>query len=196
MQPPVQPSPPYYTFPLYLISAFASSSTLTTLDLQGGIDLSALAYCTQCAVINQTLDGMEMRHQVDLVEQTSLAEYDSNQIDSSPLIILPCKHALIVESRDGLLSIYQYYTRNSDGQWHSLKDINTLPTDVKSISVCPHCRAPIRNIHRYGRILNRLDLDVAQKKFTIYIIQKCKDLTDTQKTFERSRSLDTENGGW
>ena len=141
------------------------------------------AFCKECAVAGGTLARSNaMQQMVDLVMQTTLAEHD---IDDSPLIVLPCQHAFTIDSMDGVLAMHNYYTRDeASGSWQAPRDIRTLPPDAKPISVCPHCRSPIRNVHRYGRVLNRLDLDVMQKKFTVHITHRATQLRNTQHQLE------------
>ena len=134
------------------------------------------AECRECAKSRGLAQSKEMQQQVDVVMGCSLWEHDPDQ---SPLVRLPaCGHVLTVESLDGLLELGKYYRQSQEERkfkdegevklaWTGLRDLTELPPDVKRIPTCPHCRAPISNIRRYGRVLNRLQLALTQTKFVI-----------------------------
>ncbi|PKK57963.1 hypothetical protein RhiirC2_720872 [Rhizophagus irregularis] len=67
-----------------------------------------------------------------------------------------------METMDMLVKMEEYYEGSIERGWTSIK---ALPTSSKDIIKCPACRAPVKNIRRYGRIINKYTLDVQNKKF-------------------------------
>lgn len=137
-------------------------------------------HCTQCALSSGQADTPQMNQVVDMVMQSTLAEHSP---DESPLIRLQCGHVLTTATLDGMLELHKYYAREErkDGsvEWSDVLDVRTLPDNINKSAACPSCRVPIRNLHRYGRVLNRLQLEQAQLVFVIAArTQRAKQHTD------------------
>jgi hypothetical protein len=90
---------------------------------------------------------------------TKFSEIDWNE---ERMIVLSCGHVYTMETMDMLVKMEEYYEGSIERGWTSIK---ALPTSSKDIIKCPACRAPVKNIRRYGRIINKYTLDVQNKKF-------------------------------
>ncbi|TPX60813.1 hypothetical protein PhCBS80983_g01564 [Powellomyces hirtus] len=102
-----------------------------------------------------------------IVDLVLLETFDEHDPDESPLVLLPCKHLLTIETLDGTTKLPDYYERDKKtGEW-----VEPLPfeSSCKNIPSCPHCRSPIRNIRRYGRVINHAFLDQTIRKYNLNI---------------------------
>lgn len=54
------------------------------------------------------------------------------------------------------------YSMDDKGNWTGIRPITSQPGELKR---CPNCRAPIKNVKRYGRITKKCVLDTQNKKF-------------------------------
>jgi hypothetical protein len=97
---------------------------------------------------------------VDYEEMALFAEVD---LDDNPCIVLSCGHVLTMTSMDGHMDMSQHYEMAHTHQVVSLRG-KSEPFTLES-RVCPSCRMPLRHIQRYNRILRRVLLDDATKKF-------------------------------
>lgn len=80
------------------------------------------------------------------------------------------------------------YKTDVYGNWIDIKPITDQPGEHKR---CPNCRAPIKNIHRYGRITKKCVLDTQNKKFLQLYSHQVKNIrAELEKTIgdlERNR---------
>ncbi|CAG8826597.1 9807_t:CDS:2, partial [Gigaspora rosea] len=65
------------------------------------------------------------------------------------------------DSLDYLMEMKEYYEMDLTSQWVVLKTITSQPSDPKR---CPQCRAPIKNICRYGRAIKKNRITNATKQ--------------------------------
>src|SRR4051812_18427766 len=91
--------------------------------------------------------------------QSSFEDVDWNE---ERMIVLECGHVFTMETMDGYMEMKEFYEGDSQQGWTAIKQITSQPHGTK---VCPNCRAPIKNIHRYGRVIKKFTLDVQNKKF-------------------------------
>ncbi|KAI9142789.1 hypothetical protein BKA69DRAFT_1113975 [Paraphysoderma sedebokerense] len=98
-----------------------------------------------------------------IVDMIMFSKYSEINADETPIIFLPCAHFFTAETMDGLLSLSNYYTKGTSAGWDPT--LPPLPEDFSNIPTCPECRAPIKNVRRYGRMIKKALLDVAEKKF-------------------------------
>ncbi|RHZ77870.1 hypothetical protein Glove_169g29 [Diversispora epigaea] len=110
-------------------------------------------YCIICAS-DDIKDSI-----VDLITQTTFAEVDWT---TERMIFLECGHVFTAETLDNLMEMKNVYHMDFMGNWIGIKPITDQPGELKR---CPNCRAPIKNIQRYGRIIKKCVLDVQNKKF-------------------------------
>ncbi|PKC62918.1 P-loop containing nucleoside triphosphate hydrolase protein, partial [Rhizophagus irregularis] len=110
-------------------------------------------FCVNCA-------SEKVKDQVpDVIMGTKFSEIDWNE---ERMVVLSCGHVYTMETMDMLVKMEEYYEGSIERGWTSIK---ALPTSSKDIIKCPACRAPVKNIRRYGRIINKYTLDVQNKKF-------------------------------
>ena len=114
--------------------------------------LTSCKYCAEPVYLNQS---------IDVIEGKTLAEYDCDK----PLITLSCNHTYTIESLDGMMNMNDYYI--IDELTSNYIELKPLPTDAKPRAKCMICRQPISNVHRYGRVLNDVALELAAKKFDV-----------------------------
>jgi hypothetical protein len=88
---------------------------------------------------------------------TSYREMDLNE---EPVIFLSCGHFFSTSTLDGIMDIRSAYEVDEDGRILAPKGFKRA--DMKG---CPTCRAPLRNIHRYNRVVKGALLDEATKRF-------------------------------
>jgi hypothetical protein len=99
---------------------------------------------------------------VDLIMSSTLAEHDP---DDSPLLALPCGHVFTTETLDGCVALHESYQRDAaTGEWSAALSPSAA---LGALPACPLCRAPLRGVRRYGRVLNHAACQQAQKKFVI-----------------------------
>ncbi|GBB88387.1 hypothetical protein RclHR1_14960002 [Rhizophagus clarus] len=110
-------------------------------------------YCVFCAT-------EKVKNQVsDVILNSTFREVDW---DKERMIVLPCWHVYTMETMDMHMGINDYYEGSIEEGWTSVKILPTLPMTTKT---CPTCRKPIKDIKRYGRIINKCILDIQNKKF-------------------------------
>jgi hypothetical protein len=97
---------------------------------------------------------------LDLIEFTSYREAD---LDAEPVIFLSCGHFYSVGTLDGLMDLRNAYVIDEEGRILEPKRFSR--SEMKG---CPTCRAPLRNIHRYNRVVKGALLDEATKRFMAY----------------------------
>lgn len=118
-------------------------------------------YCQKCAA-KAVKDMM-----VDYILGSTYGEID---LDDNPCIIPSCGHILSLESMDGHMEIAKHYviSDEADAEQPMIALRSTsLPFSASDLKNCPMCRAPLRNINRYGRIVRRAWIDEATKKFIV-----------------------------
>lgn len=95
-----------------------------------------------------------------------MKEYHEVDLDIEPCIFPDCGHFLTVSSMDGQMSMATHYELDENGlPIGILGSSKPFSMDNEGIRACATCRAPLRNISRYGRIVRRAILDEATKKF-------------------------------
>ncbi|KAF7560256.1 hypothetical protein G7046_g3885 [Stylonectria norvegica] len=126
-------------------------------------------YCQKCAsdeIKSVCVDFLEMK------------EYQEMDLNEEPCIFPDCGHFLTVSSMDGQMEMSSQYKLNEDGLPTSILGPSTpFSMDNKGVKACATCRAPLRNISRYGRIVRRAMLDETTKKFISWSNSKYLSLT-------------------
>lgn len=96
-------------------------------------------------------------------ERVSFTDMDltlaQNACDDDPVIVLPCSHVFVMSELDG--------------SWRGLVLLNSAHLEPKP---CPNCRAPIRGVFRYGRLLAKYFVDVVNKKYLPWVERKIGEL--------------------
>ncbi|CAB4484431.1 unnamed protein product [Rhizophagus irregularis] len=110
-------------------------------------------FCVNCA-------PEKVKNQVsDMIINSTFSEVDWEQ---ERMIVLTCGHVYTMETMDMHMEMKDYYEGSIEGGWTSIKILPTSPMNMKT---CPTCRAPIKGVRRYGRIINKYTLDIQNKKF-------------------------------
>lgn len=134
--------------------------------------------------------GPEILEQnVDLIE---LKAYKDVDIDQDPLVFLSCGHFYTASSLDGIMGMSEHYeVESSTGRILGPKLTHRLLESGRPKG-CPQCRAPLRDIDRYNRIIKQAFLDEATKKFATHASLKFSHLLEEvevcEKDIERERS--------
>ncbi|KAI5817547.1 hypothetical protein BZA77DRAFT_309854 [Pyronema omphalodes] len=136
-----------------------------------GESCPASKFCQLCAK-DEILDTV-----LDLIMFTT---YRDMQLDLEPVVFLACGHFFSVTTLDGIMDIKTAYEVDEEGRILAPKNFNRA--DMKG---CPTCRAPLRNIHRYNRVVKSALLDEATKRFMAHA---GKLQTETQKLVEESEA--------
>ncbi|KAL3940607.1 MAG: hypothetical protein SGBAC_004891 [Bacillariaceae sp.] len=130
------------------------------------------AYCVECSSddVKATV--------VDIIMMEPYTEHD---LDTDPIIVLPCEHFYSLETLDGLFELDKAYEKSPEsGEFVATKPLfgsGILDRPTK----CPDCRAPISRIRRYGRILNYKSLQALERKHMTGIRNSFKDLSIAKK---------------
>ncbi|KAK3935981.1 hypothetical protein QBC46DRAFT_420645 [Diplogelasinospora grovesii] len=112
---------------------------------------------------------------VDLLEMKTYGEID---LDADPCIFPDCGHILAMTSMDGQMAMSDHYEMDDQGLPVGLRS-SSKAFSMDEIKACSTCRAPLRNVSRYGRIVRRAMLDEATKKFTTCSNERCDALTNS-----------------
>ncbi|KAK9808983.1 hypothetical protein WJX72_007372 [[Myrmecia] bisecta] len=118
-------------------------------------------------------------HDLLMIDDKPLCELSEEDVNDEPVVILGCGHVFTRTSMDGWLelvareeveedgasSCYGAYEQDpSSGTWLRPAPLQGRAAPAKS---CPQCKAPICNIFRYGRSLNKRMIDAAEIKHSL-----------------------------
>lgn len=104
-----------------------------------------------------------LERQVDFVTFQNYKDIDA---DKDPLIFLSCGHFYTRSTLDGIMELTDYYNIDpSTGTILGPKPLRRILTT--KTPGCPECREPLRDIHRYNRIVKKTLLDESTKKFVV-----------------------------
>ncbi|GES93124.1 P-loop containing nucleoside triphosphate hydrolase protein [Rhizophagus clarus] len=124
-------------------------------------------FCVECAPDN-------VKNQVsDMILNCAFSEIDWEE---ERMIVLTCGHVYTMETMDMHMEMKNYYEGSVEGEWTSVKILPTTPMNMKT---CPACRTPIKNVRRYGRIINKCTLDIQNKKFLAKYDLRIKEISKT-----------------
>ena len=54
---------------------------------------------------------------VDMLEFKTMAEVTDSELDSDPLVVLPCGHAFLASTADGFMDLSSGYSQDASGRW-------------------------------------------------------------------------------
>jgi hypothetical protein len=100
---------------------------------------------------------------IDFILSSIFEEVD---LDENPCIILSYRYILTLESIDRYISISDFYTINDEGLIIDLKNSAEL-FSASRIKSCLTCYSLLRNLNCYSRIVRRVLINKATKKFII-----------------------------
>ena len=113
----------------------------------------------------QTCCTDEIRNlQADYITLESYGEVD---LDADPIIVPSCGHVITVSSLDGFMDMAKYYTLGEGSKVTGVFNASIAFSAEKDMTTCPSCRASLRNIQRYSRIIRRAALDESSKRFIV-----------------------------
>lgn len=90
--------------------------------------------------------------------------YGDVNVDEDPIIFLTCGHFYTVSNLDGLMDLKDSYIIDSEGKILGPKPASGVSSG-KAPKGCPECRMPLRDIHRYNRVVKQALLDEATRRF-------------------------------
>ncbi|GLA20294.1 hypothetical protein AnigIFM62618_008866 [Aspergillus niger] len=123
-----------------------------------------------------------LEQNVDLIE---LKPYKDINVDEDPLVFLSCGHFYTASSLDGIMGMSEHYeVEPSTGRILGPK-LNHRLFDSGRPKGCPQCRAPLRDIDRYNRIIKQAFLDEATKKFATHASIKFGHLVEEVEGYEK-----------
>ncbi len=102
----------------------------------------------------------------------------NNPCDVDPVLVLRCGHVFAVSELDQWLGLRDVYETTDEGaNWVGCRPLNAAQAACQG---CPAggCKAPVRGVNRYGRLLAKAFIDATNKKFLPWFHKK-------QQEFER-----------
>ena len=151
------------------------------------------AFCQDCA--SEAILGRA----VDLITFTSYADID---LDMDPIIVPTCGHFYTMSTYDNIMAIQNAYhigpddsiigPRALDGsETREPQDGEDAPEKI-AVKNCPDCRSPLRDIHRYNRIVKVACLDESTRRFCMAaqenFLRIYKEISDAQDLLQANRS--------
>lgn len=112
-------------------------------------------YCKECAspeILEKT---------VDFIMYDNYGDVD---LDENPIIFLTCGHFYTISTLDGLMDLKESYMIDPEGTILGPKPASGVASG-KGPKGCPECRKPLRDIHRYNRVVKLALLDEATRRF-------------------------------
>ncbi|KAE8381131.1 hypothetical protein BDV26DRAFT_256154 [Aspergillus bertholletiae] len=116
-------------------------------------------YCRECCA------ATVLEQRVDFITMES---YEDINVNENPLVFLSCGHFYTISSLDGIMDIQEYY--NIDPHTDTIVSPRLSQRVVSAdprLPRCPDCRTPLRDIHRYNRIVKKALLDESTKRFIL-----------------------------
>lgn len=152
----------------------------------------SIEFCQVCAVEEI------LNREVDLITFESYREID---IDTEPIIVPTCGHFYTMSTYDSHMRIQNAYHFDNQGQITAPRALDGSearrsddPDEVSEklvVQACPDCRAPLRDIHRYNRIVKIAYLDESTRRFCITAqanyVKIYKEVSDAQLLLEANR---------
>ena len=134
-----------------------------------------------------------LERNVDLI---MFIKYGEINLDEDPCVFLSCGHFYTVSTLDGIMRIKEHY--NIDLATDTIISPRWAPRVASGdtqLCGCPECRLPLRNIHRYNRIVKKALLDESTKRFIITAGSTHKKLLDAvirhEMELENARTVAT-----
>eukprot|EP00210_Caulerpa_lentillifera_P007100 g6793.t1 len=111
-----------------------------------------------------------------------LCDLTDQNLINDPIIVLDCGHVFLTSFLDEVMSLKDFYAKDKRGMWTKPK-LGEKFLNFEQRKVCPNCHAPIVNVRRYGRVINKTNLDLMERAF----YQKCEErLSTLDKKVERA----------
>ena len=124
-----------------------------------------------------------------MADYISLESFGDVDLDESPVLVPQCGHLLTKDSMDRHMQMSKHYKMSNQGQPVAIV-AGSYPFSIEDLKSCPMCRAPLRSLNRYNRIVKRGLLDEATKRFTLWSNARFVPLTD--RIFQEEERLNEE----
>ncbi|OGM45677.1 hypothetical protein ABOM_005444 [Aspergillus bombycis] len=122
----------------------------------------------QCPAVLSLVTSDATFFWVVAINAQASVRYDDINVNEDPLIFLSCGHYYTVSSLDGIMEIKEYYNVHPHtGTIVSPRLSRRVMSDDAKLPGCPECRMPLRDIHRYNRIVKKALLDESTKRFIV-----------------------------
>jgi len=110
--------------------------------------------------------------------------YQEHNLDSDPIVILPCSHFYSISTMDQSFQMESAYQKKGD-DFIKTQTLFAGHIDPKPRS-CPDCRAVIHSVFRYGRVINFAELNSLERKHSMEI----KSTLEKYSSFFESTKID------
>lgn len=148
-------------------------------------------FCQVCA------GEQVLNRQVDLITLETYREID---IDTEPIIVPTCGHFYTISTYDSHMGIQNAYHFDNQGRMATPRALDgsearrSSPSEEPEklvVKACPECRGPLRDIHRYNRIVKIAYLDESTRRFCVTAqanyVKMYKEVSDAQVLLESNR---------
>lgn len=134
-------------------------------------------FCKECGDCGEQV--------VDLV---MMDDYKSISLDEDPVCILPCGHIFTISTLDSHMELLQYYRKNEeDSIWIEVQPLANVQAGPPKD--CPHCKAIISNVYRYGRAKQYTELLLLERKFALDCARLVKSYSNISDICTRATQL-------
>jgi hypothetical protein len=126
------------------------------------------AFCQTCA------SPKVLQRTVDLITFETFGEV---KLNDDSLVFLSCGHFYTVSNLDGVMELSKHYEVDEARKILGPKSSRRVASGT-SPKGCPECRAPLRDIDRYNRIVKLALLDEATRRFVSHANSSYAQLVD------------------
>ncbi|KAL4885988.1 hypothetical protein BJY04DRAFT_230198 [Aspergillus karnatakaensis] len=157
--------------------------------------------CPDAKLCHECGGSQALQRCVEFLEMQTYKDVDTSQ---DPIIFLSCGHFYTRSTMDSIMELERHYEIDpSTGTLLRPRPGNSGVANSRP-SACPECRRPLRNIHRYNRIVKTALLHESTKRFTtkanqdytnLYqaVVSRIEELEDERSKFVSQWGL--QNGG-
>lgn len=118
-------------------------------------------------------------------------KYGEIKVDDDPIIFPSCGHFCTVSTFDGIMELPHHYdTDPQTGKIIRPKLSRRVLDPGAVIKGCPACRMPLRDVHRYKRIVKKALLDEATRRFVAQANMRAAELLE--EIHNREIEIDSE----
>jgi hypothetical protein len=115
-----------------------------------GEDCPDVKYCRECTSVDDLCGPLDL---------LGLTRYREADLASDPVIFLACGHMCSMASMDSYMHLRRAY------EVDEAEILQPKKFTRAAVETCPACRAPLRNIHRYNRVVKGALADETTKRF-------------------------------
>ncbi|KAJ0417154.1 hypothetical protein BJY00DRAFT_325758 [Aspergillus carlsbadensis] len=118
--------------------------------------------CPEAALCQECGDPQALQCCVEFLDMKPYADVDVNE---DPIIFLTCGHFYTRSTLDGVMDLQQHYMIDPADETLLRPKPASQVVVISRSSCCPQCRRPLRDIHRYNRIVKHALIDESTKRF-------------------------------